>query len=139
MKNLALLNNVKLKYIGEKLYINLESFICYLKSNHSSNDSVKVRSSNIIREFSLYNDEYVSFFNCLKFIFKHSSDYQICADNAAVIEEFLLRDNLSAIVQQTHLGLYEQIAEYSVKPDFLLTNTFATLEVRNLDIPTLFR
>ena len=136
MKNIALLNNVKLKYIGEKLYINLESFICYLKSNHSSNDSVKVRSSNIIREFSLYNegmlqfeeDEYVSFFNCLKFIFKHSSDYQICADNAAVIEEFLLRDNLSAIVQQTHLGLYEQIAEYSVKPDFLLRNTFATLD-----------
>ena len=90
-----------------------------------------VRSSNIIREFSLYNegilqfeeDEYVSFFNCLKFIFKHSSDYQICADNAAVIEEFLLRDNLSAIVQQTHLGLYEQIAEYSVKPDILLRNT----------------
>ena len=77
---------------------------------------MKVRSSNIISEFSLYNegtcilqsegDEFVSFFNCLKFIFRHSSDYHICGENAAVIEEFLLRHNVSVIVQQTHLNMF---------------------------------
>ena len=147
MKNIQFLESVKLKYIHDRLYINLDSFIGFLKSNHSPSDTIKVKASNVIRDFSSYpegikdidGEKHVLFFNCLKFIFKYSHNFQVCKQTALDVEEIVLHGERLSTSLQSHHELYQEISDTRLKPDFLFENSLQHLDIKNLEIPTLFR
>ena len=101
---LSLLDNVKLRYINGKLHINLRSFIKFLKANESY-QGIRIKSSNIAREFKSYRqgvisldgERFVSFFACLRFSFKHASNYAICTDTAEAVEQSVLQNQLNLV------------------------------------------